>query len=108
MNQQITGTLINHENKTFFLSCLHTETHCGDQQSKEEGTHKENGALARVQNPQSLVFAGGEDLGAVPVPAGAVDEVGVHAVEPHHRLPAHHVPQDHHVVAGWKWSEKNR
>lgn len=65
----------------------------------EEDTHGENGALAWVQHTQGLVFAGGENLGAVPVPAGAVDEVSVHAVDPHHRLGARHVPQDHHVIA---------
>lgn len=66
---------------------------------QEEGTHVENGALARVQHSQGLIFAGGEDLGAVSVPAGAVDEVSVNAVDPHHGLPAGHVPQDHHVIA---------
>lgn len=64
-----------------------------------EDTHNEDGALAWVQHTHGLVLAGGENLGAVPVPAGAVDEVGVNAVHPHHGLPAGHVPQDQHVVA---------
>ena len=62
------------------------------------GTYSDDGALAGVQHPQHLVLAGREDLGAVPVPAGAVDEVGVDGVDPHHRLAARHVPQDDHVV----------
>lgn len=62
-------------------------------------TYTDDGALAWVQHPQGLVLAGGENPGAVPVPAGAVDEVSVHAVDPHRRLPAGHVPQDHHVIA---------
>lgn len=72
----------------------------------EEETHNENGALAWIQHTQSLVFAGGENLGAVPVPAGAVDEVSVHAVNPHHRLGARHVPQDHHVITACAGNEK--
>lgn len=68
-------------------------------------THKQDGAPARVQHPQGLVLAGGEDPGAVPVPAGAVDEVRVHAVHPDHRLPPRHVPQDHHVVAACRQSQ---
>lgn len=64
----------------------------------EEETYNEDGALAWVQHSQALVLAGGENLGAVPVPAGAVDEVSVYAVDPHHRLPTSHVPQDHHVI----------
>ena len=61
--------------------------------------HRDHGALAGVQDTQGLVLAGGQDLGAVPVPAGAVDEVGVHGVHPHHLLSAGHVPQDQYVVA---------
>lgn len=64
----------------------------------DEETYKEDGALARVQHPHGLVLAGGENPGAVPVPAGAVDEVSVHAVDPHHRFATSHVPQDHHVI----------
>lgn len=62
-------------------------------------TYKEHGAFAWVQHTQGFVFAGGENPGSVHVPAGAVDEVGVHAVDPHHRLPTSHVPQNHHVIA---------
>lgn len=65
----------------------------------DEDTYTEDGPLAWVQHPQGLVFAGGEDPGAVPVPAGAVDEVGVHGVHAHDRLPPSHVPQDQHVIA---------
>lgn len=64
----------------------------------EEETYDEDGALAWVEHSHGLVLAGREDLGAVPVPAGAVDEVSVHGVDPHHGLPASHVPQDHHVI----------
>ena len=60
--------------------------------------YRDHGALAWVQDTQGLVLAGGQDLGAVPVPAGAVDEVCVDRVHPHHLLPAGHVPQDQHVV----------
>lgn len=71
---------------------------CSDRAEQEEETYDEDGALAWVQYPHGLVLAGGENLGAVPVPAGAVDEVGVYGVDPHHRLPTGHVPQDHHVI----------
>lgn len=76
---------------------------------EEAETYNEDGALAWVQDSHSLVLAGGENLGAVAVPAGAVDEVGVYAVDPHHWLPTSHVPQDHHVVTAcmdtkWHWS----
>ncbi len=67
---------------------------------EEEGTYDEDGALAWVQHPHSLVLAGGENPGAVPVPAGTVDEVSVYTVDPHHGLPTSHVPQDHHVITG--------
>lgn len=70
---------------------------------ERKAAYKEDGALAWVQHSQGLVLAGGEDPGAVPVPAGVVDEVRVHAVDPHHRLSSSHVPQDHHVITGW-WS----
>lgn len=66
------------------------------------GTHKQDGALPRVQHSQPLVLAGGEDPGSVPVPAHAVDHVCVHAVDPHHGLAAGHVPNDHHVIAAWR------
>lgn len=68
-------------------------------------THKDNGALARVQQTQSLVFTGGEDPGAVPVPAGAVYHVGVH-INPHHRLPTSHIPKDNDVVTACKVDDK--
>lgn len=72
-----------------------------DSEGPSEETYMEDGALARVQHPQGLVLAGGENPGAVTVPAGAVDEVGVHAVDPHHRVATSHVPQDHHVIAAF-------
>lgn len=68
-------------------------------------THREDGALAGVQQTQSLVFAGGEDPGSVAVPAGAVDHVRVH-IDPHHRLPTGHVPKDDDVVTACKVNEK--
>lgn len=61
-------------------------------------TYNDDGALAWVQHPHGLVLAGGENLGAVLVPAGAVDEVRVNTVDPHHCLPTSHIPQDHHVI----------
>lgn len=64
-------------------------------------THKENGALARVQQTQSLVFTGGEDPGAIPVPAGAVYHVRVH-INPHRCLPTSHIPKDNDVVTACK------
>lgn len=76
---------------------LVTQRSHGERQQKEE-TYNEDGALAWVQHPQGLVLAGGENPGAVPVPAGAVDEVSVYVVNPYHRLPTGHVPQDHHVI----------
>lgn len=72
-----------------------------DSEGRSEETYIEDGALARVQHPQGLVLAGGENPGAVPVPAGAVDEVSVHGVDPHHRVATSHVPQDHHVITAF-------
>lgn len=72
-----------------------------DSEGRLEETYIEDGALARVQHPQGLVLAGGENPGAVPVPAGTVDEVSVHAVDPHHRVATCHVPQDHHVITAF-------
>lgn len=62
-------------------------------------TYSEDGAFTRVQDPHQLVFAGREDLRAVSVPTGAVNEVRVNSVDPHHGLAPCHVPKDNHVIA---------
>ena len=74
---------------------------------KVKGSYSDDGALARVEQAQRLVLAGGEDLCAIPVPADAVDEVSVLGVHPHHGLPAGHVPQDHHVITAWVGSRRD-
>lgn len=56
-----------------------------------------DGASPRVQDPDLLVFARGEQLRAVPVPAGRVYQVGV-AVDDDGGLASAHVPQDDQVV----------
>jgi len=65
----------------------------------DEETYNEDGALAWVQHPHGLVFARGKNPGAVPVPAGAVDEVSMYAVDPHDCFAPCHVPQDHDIIA---------
>lgn len=76
--------------------------------SSKRRTYKQDGSLAGVQDSQLLVLAGGEDSGSVPAPAGAVDHVGVDAVDPHHGLATGHVPQDDHVIAAWGWGTGGR
>lgn len=61
-------------------------------------THIDYGALAGVKHSQFLVLAGSEDLRAVSVPAGAVDQIRVHWVNADHCLSTSHVPQDDHVI----------
>ena len=72
---------------------------------RNKKTYSDDSALARVQQPHGLVLAGGEDLGAVPVPAGAVDDISVHGVDPHCCLATGHVPQDHHVIAACRGAQ---
>lgn len=74
----------------------------------KEKTYMEDGALAWVQHTQSFVLARGQNPGAVPVPAGAVDQISVYAVDPHHRFPARHVPQDHHVITACQQNKPQR
>lgn len=69
--------------------------------TEERHSYSDNGCLAGVKQTDLLVFAGGEDLCAISVPAGAVDEVRVLGVHPHHCLPTGHIPQDHHIITGW-------
>lgn len=66
------------------------------------GAYLEEGALPWVQHPHLFVLAGREDPGAVPVPADAVDDISVYAVDPQHLLSTRHVPQDHHVITACK------
>lgn len=64
-------------------------------------THRDDGALAGVQDAELLVLAGSEDAGPVRVPAGTVDHVRVQRVHTQHGLATRHVPQDEHVIAAW-------
>jgi hypothetical protein len=52
---------------------------------------------ARVNEPDLLVLASGEERGSVPVPAGRVNDVGVR-VDFHHHLADAHIPDEHQVV----------
>ena len=61
--------------------------------------HRHQLLLARVDDADLLVLAGGADEAAVATPAGAEDHVGVHVLQRDHGLARAHVPNDDLVVA---------
>lgn len=61
--------------------------------------YSDNHLLARVDDTDSLVLAGGADKATVAVPAHAVNDIRVHVLQGNHSLTCAHVPDDDLVVA---------
>ncbi len=69
-------------------------------------THRNDLFLARVDDPEFLVLAGGADEAAVAVPADAEDDVRVHVLQGDHGLSRPHIPDDNHIITACRQAHK--
>ncbi len=69
-------------------------------------THRNDLLLARVDDPDFLVLAGGADEAAVAVPADAEDDVRVHVLQRDHGFSRPHIPDDNHIITACRQAHK--
>jgi hypothetical protein len=62
-----------------------------------KGNNLFNYSRTRIDDPNFLVFASGEQLGPIPIPAGGIDQIRV-AIDNNSRFPGPCIPNDYQII----------